>query len=253
MPDSPTRRSLWPLSGAVYALLFGAGSAATLVDSPTFGGPSADALRYFTEHDTLIYAANIVSVLSVPFLLWFAAAIHTALDAPDHTSRIFAKAAAAGATAAAAATAVEVMILTVGVIRLRESNDLTAEQASLLYDISTAIGGVAIPCCLATTHAAVAFAIVTKTTPVLPPLRVAHPWNRRSKHDHPPQHQPAVSPRWPCLPSSQPSSPDWPDPYPGHANRASRIARSSGDTTHPQTALLESGLCRAAQPPGLAR
>ena len=165
MPDSPTRRSLWPLSGAVYALLFGAGSAATLIDSPTFGGPSADALRYFTEHDTLIYAANIVSVLSVPFLLWFAAAIHTALDGPDHTSRIFAKAAAAGATAAAAATAVEVMILTVGVIRLRESNDLTAEQASVLYDISTAIGGVAIPCCLAATHAAVGFAILTNRLP----------------------------------------------------------------------------------------
>lgn len=160
-----TMRKVGALSGLAYAVLFGLGSAATLIDSPPFGGSSEEALRYFTDHETLIYLANIVSILAVPFLLWFAAFLRTALDGPDPTSRLLARAASAGVTAAASVTAAEVMVLTVGILRLRGSGELTGEQAALLYDISTAIGGVAIPVCLAATQAAVAAAVFTERLP----------------------------------------------------------------------------------------
>lgn len=153
------------LSGLVYAVLFGAGSAATLIDSPDFGGAGADALRYFVDNQTLIYSANIVSIAAVPFLLWFASFLGTMLDEADPTSRQLARAASAGAAAAAAVTAVEVMVLTVGVVRLRVSGELTSGQAALLYDISTAVGGVAIPVCIAAIQAAVAVATFTRRLP----------------------------------------------------------------------------------------
>lgn len=158
-------RLLGALSGLAYAVLFGLGSAATLIDAAPFGGPADAALQYFTEHETMIYSANVVSILAVPFLLWFASFLRTSLDAADLTSRQLAGAASAGATAAAAVTAAEVMVLTVGIVRLRKSGELTADQAALLYDISTAIGAVAIPACLAATQAAVAAATFTGRLP----------------------------------------------------------------------------------------
>lgn len=155
MPTTRIRNRSGLLTGAAYAGLFGLGSAITLIDAPTFGGPPDAARNYFLDQSTEIYLGGILSILAVPCVLWFSGTLRTALEELVPARSDLARIASVGAAAAGAVTAVEVMALTAGAVRVRQSGDIGAESAALLYDISTAVGGVGIPCCLATTQIAI--------------------------------------------------------------------------------------------------
>ena len=149
---------LGPLSGAAFALLFGVGSALTLVGSPALGGPPNEIRTYFLDQEQNIYVGGVLSMLSVPFLIWFTAYVRSAIVQHERSPRLLSTIAFGSGVAASAVVAAEVMALTVGAIRVGEAGDISSDTAAVLFDLSTGIGGIGVPVTLAAMQLAFAAA-----------------------------------------------------------------------------------------------
>ena len=149
---------LGPLSGAAFALLFGFGSALTLVGSPALGGPPDEIRTYFLDQEQNIYFGGVLSMLSVPFLIWFAAYVRSAIVQHERSPQLLGTIAFGSGVATSAVVAAEVMALTVGAIRVGEAGDISSDTAAVLFDLSTGIGGIGIPVTLAAMQLAFAAA-----------------------------------------------------------------------------------------------
>lgn len=137
------------LTGVGFTLLFGIGSGLTLVGTPELGGPPADIQRYFQEQTTSVYIGGVLSMLSVPFLLWFTAILRKSLERESGATSHYSIIAYGSGIAASALVAAEVMMLTVGAVRVQSQGGIGPEISSVLFDLSTAIGGIALPVALA--------------------------------------------------------------------------------------------------------
>lgn len=147
------------LAGAVFVLLFGGGSALTLIDSPSLGGPSVAAQTYFIDQVDYVYWGGVVSMLAIPFLILFAARVQQTMVGRWAAPSLVGSVAFGSGVAAAGVVAVEVMSLTVGALRVRESGDISPDTAAVLFDLSTGIGGIGIPVTLAAMQFAVGTAL----------------------------------------------------------------------------------------------
>ena len=178
---------LGSLSGAAFALLFGFGSALTLVGSPALGGAPNEIRTYFLDQEQNIYVGGVLSMLSVPFLIWFTAYVRSAIVQHERSPRLLSTIAFGSGVAASAVVAAEVMALTVGAIRVGEAGDISSDTAAVLFDLSTGFGGIGVPVTLAAMQLAFAAAALRYRQLVSGLVR---PWDDRDRgpgNDHPVQ------------------------------------------------------------------
>ncbi len=129
-----------PLSGLVFAVLFGLGSAMWALDQPSRGAESDEIVRFFDGSSTEILIGGTMSLVSLVFLVWFGAVLRERLLAAEGSERSgLPMVAFAGAVLMAAAGLAAETINMAGAMAARDGQ-LTADAAQTYFDLSYAFG-----------------------------------------------------------------------------------------------------------------
>ena len=129
-----------PLSGLVFAVLFGLGSAVWAFDQPSRGADSDEIVRFFDGSSTEILVGGTMSLVSLLFLVWFGSILRERLTAAEGSERSgIPLVAFAGAVLMAAAGLGAETINMAGAMSARDGQ-LTGESAQVFFDLTYAFG-----------------------------------------------------------------------------------------------------------------
>lgn len=135
-----------PLSGVVFFVL-ALISALVLYPSgaPDFAGDPAEIAAFYTENESDLLPAGIVYLVSGVFLMWFVGTLRTHLrEAEGGTGRIAGIAFGGGVAAATllwAGSAIDML----GALRVGEQDAIDPQVATVYWDLSTGLFGLAAP------------------------------------------------------------------------------------------------------------
>lgn len=157
--------ALAPLSGLVFALLFGIGSGLWAFDQPASGASAAEIVSFYESTSTQVLIGGTMSIVSIVFLVWFGAVLRERLVAAEGSQRSGLPLLAFAGTVLTAAVGLGAETINMaGAMRARDG-ELTADTAQIYFDVSYALGGPA---------AGVALAMVAIPT-ALTALRTGRP------------------------------------------------------------------------------
>jgi hypothetical protein len=129
-----------PLSGFVFAVLFGLGSGLWAFDQPARGADSDELLAFFEGTSTEILIGGTMSIVSIVFLVWFGAILRERLIAAEGSERSgLPLVAFAGSVLLAAVGLGAETINIAGALSARDGQ-LTADTAQIYFDLSYAFG-----------------------------------------------------------------------------------------------------------------
>jgi hypothetical protein len=129
-----------PLSGLTVAVLFGVGSALWGFDQPPQDAESEEIVSFYEETSTRILIGGTMSIISLPFLVWFGSVLRDHLGAAEG---------AAGSGLPLVAFAGTVVLVAVGLAAetinmagalSADDGQLTADTAQIYFDVSWAFG-----------------------------------------------------------------------------------------------------------------
>jgi len=135
-------------------------------DTPDFVDDPAAIADFYSEESGAVLAGNSLYLLSGIFLLWFVAGLRAGLERADGAGSPLAAAAAAGGGAGAALMIAAAAVAAVGGLRADEQGSIGPQSASVLWDISSILYGLAAP--MAWAAAVLATAAVALRSSVLP-------------------------------------------------------------------------------------
>ena len=128
-----------PLSGLVFAVLFGVGSGIWVFEQPARAADTNEILAFFNETSTEILVGGTMSLLSLLFLVWFGAVLWDRLDAVVLTGSGLPLVAFAGTLLlAAVGLAAETINMTAALSS--QDGQLTGAAAQVYFDLTYAFG-----------------------------------------------------------------------------------------------------------------
>ena len=136
--DRPPR--LAPLSGLVFVLLFGVGSAIWGFEQPSRGAGSEEIVSFYEETSTEILIGGTMSIVSVPFLVWFAAVLREHLVAVEGSERSGLPLLAFAGAVLVAAVGLGAETINMAGALSADDGQLTGEAAQIYFDVSYALG-----------------------------------------------------------------------------------------------------------------
>lgn len=129
-----------PLSGLVFAVLFGLGSGLWVFEQPARGSDTKEVVAFFEGTSAPILIGGTMSLVSIVFLVWFGSVLHDRLAAADGSGSgglprvAFAGVVLLGAVGLGAET-----VNMAGALSA-DDGQLTGESAQVYFDLSYAFG-----------------------------------------------------------------------------------------------------------------
>ena len=160
---------LAPLSGLIAAVVFSIGNALWAFEQPDQDAGSQELLAFYENTATEIQVGGTISLLAVPFLVWFGAVLRERLEAAGGAGSGLPLTAFAGTVLVGAAGLGAETINMAGAYSAKDGQ-LTADTAQIYFDVSWAFGAPAAGVAIAIT--AVPIAVIALRTGIL--LR---PWS----------------------------------------------------------------------------
>ena len=144
-----TMRRLAPLSGVVFVVLYVISTLVGMSDSPDFAGTPEEITEYFTDSKDEIIIGGLIGVVSIPFFVWFAGCLRSAIARVEGGTTRLASTAFGASIAAVAAGAAGLMIGVMGALRVDEQDAISPAVATAYYDVSQILSFAAVPALLA--------------------------------------------------------------------------------------------------------
>lgn len=136
------------LTGALSVILFAVGSA--VVGIYDFLPPADRVADYFTANSTRVNIGAYLGALGAFFLIWFAGSLRSALREREGARGRLSAVAFGGGVAAAVALAASFTVLSMAAARAgAKGGGIGAQEALVLYDLSTGLSGLMLPISLA--------------------------------------------------------------------------------------------------------
>jgi hypothetical protein len=161
-------RRLAPLSGVIAVVLYAIGTAVGLSDSPDFPGSTREISEYYADKKDSILVGAILGVISVPFFIWFAACLRTAIARVEGGATRLASTAFGASIAAITAGTAGLLVGAMGALRLDDQDTLDPAVATAYFDINNILGFAAVPALFAAALLATAIASL-RYRAILPP------------------------------------------------------------------------------------
>jgi len=130
-----------PLSGLIFAVLFGAGNAIWAFDQPARGAGTGEIVSFYESTSTEILIGGSMSIVSVVFLVWFGAVVRERLIAAEGSERSGMPLLAFAGTAIAAAVGLGAETINMAGALRAADGQLSGATAQIYFDVSYAFGG----------------------------------------------------------------------------------------------------------------
>jgi hypothetical protein len=156
---------LAPLSGVVTVVLFGTGNAIWALEQPERDAGTEEIVSFYEGTSTEILIGGTISLLAIPFFVWFGAVLRDRLAAAEGSERSGLPLLAFAGTVLAAAVGLGAETINMAGALSAEDGQLTADTAQIYFDVSYALGA---------PSAGVAIAMVALPTGVIA-LRTSRP------------------------------------------------------------------------------
>ena len=145
----PSMSRFAPLAGVVFVVLYVIANIVGMSDSPDFAGTPQEITEYYTDKKDEILIGGFIGVISVPFFIWFAGALRSAIARVEGGTTRLASTAFGASIAAVAAGVAGLMVTAMGALRFDEQDAISPEVATVYYDIGQILGFAAVPALLA--------------------------------------------------------------------------------------------------------
>jgi hypothetical protein len=132
---------LAPLSGLIFAVLFGVGSAIWGLEQPARNAGTDEVVSFYENSSTEILIGGMMSIVSVLFLVWFGAVLREHLAAAERTERSGLPLLAFAGTVLTAAVGLGAETINMAGALSADDGQLTGDTAEVYFDVSYALGG----------------------------------------------------------------------------------------------------------------
>jgi hypothetical protein len=156
--DDATLRRYAPLSGVIAVVLYVISNIVAMSDSPDFADNAREITEYYVDSKGEIIAGGLIGVVSVPFFIWFAASLRTAIARLEGGTTRLASTAFGASIAAITAGTAAVMVGVMGALRVDEQDIISPATATVYYDVSQILAFAAVPALFAAALFATALA-----------------------------------------------------------------------------------------------
>ncbi len=129
-----------PLTGVVFAVLFGVGSALWYFDAPESVGDPAEIAQFYIDHSTAVIVGSLLALVGTVFFIVFAAVVHRVLSNADGSGGWLPTVALLGAAGLVAAGFAAESINAAAALRADEDVVISAQAAQIYFDISQVFG-----------------------------------------------------------------------------------------------------------------
>jgi hypothetical protein len=160
---------LSPLSGLIFAVLFGAGSGLWGFEQPSRDAGTKQIVSFYKDTSTEILIGGTMSIISVLFLVWFGAVLRECLAAAEGSQRSGLPLVAFGGTILIAAVGLGAETINMAGALSADDGRLTGDTAQIYFDVSYSLGAPAAGVAIAMIAAPVAL-VALRTGRLLRPL-----------------------------------------------------------------------------------
>jgi hypothetical protein len=161
---------LAPLAGVLFFALALIGTV-IIGDTPEFVDEPAEIASHYEENESEVLTANTMYLLGTVALLWFLGSLRSVLRRAEPLEGRLSAIALAGGTAGAALLFAAAATDMAGALRVMERDEIDAQTASVYYDLSSVLFGLAAPMAFAVLLLATAVATLRHGA-----LPVWHAW-----------------------------------------------------------------------------
>ena len=144
-------QGLAALAGVVFVALFVVSSLIGLSDSPDFAGPRDEIATFYADKKDEIQIATVLAAISVPFFIWFAGRVRSAIAKVEGGTARLASIAYGAAIAAVATGIAGTMVNAMGSLRVDEQGEIAADTATAYFDIGNILSFAATTAAVAAT------------------------------------------------------------------------------------------------------
>ena len=157
-----------PLSGLIAAVLFGIGSALWGFEQPAQDAGSEELISFYEDTSTEILIGGTISIISLPFWVWFGAVLRERLAAAEGSAASGLPLVTFAGMVLLAAVGLGAETINMAGAQSADDGQITADTAQIYFDVSWALGAPAAGVASAMAAAPIAL-IALRTGRVLPP------------------------------------------------------------------------------------
>jgi hypothetical protein len=151
-------RRLAPLSGVIAVVLYVIANIIGMSDSPDFAGTPQEIGEWYSDKKDEILVGGFFGIVSVPFFIWFAACLRTAIARVEGGATRLASTAFGASIAAITAGTAGLVVTAMGALRFDEQDAISPDVATVYYDAGQILGFAAVPALFAAALLATAVA-----------------------------------------------------------------------------------------------